>query len=150
MTKPICPLGYLICVCTETTDGAKIIARKLWRQITVTSLSKLKHVSVYSRTVGVATKITYIYYYTIKRDGAVKYTIFFRCEKCVCEVIISAKTYPHADVKHSFYLCWPYMHYKTRFSYMLFLMCPKKGPPKNITNLYTKYIFLCLIYITSL
>ena len=26
------------------------------------------------------------------------------CEKCVCEVIISAKTYPHADVKHSFYL----------------------------------------------
>ena len=39
-----------------------------------------------------------------KKGWAVKYTIFFRCEKCVCEVIISAKTYPHADVKHSFYL----------------------------------------------
>ena len=42
-----------------------------------------------------------------KKGWAVKYTIFFRCEKCVCEVIISAKTYPHADVKHSFYLWWP-------------------------------------------
>ena len=103
-TKMSAWIPWFICVCTETMDGAKIMARKLWRQITVTSLSKLKHGSVYSRTVGVATKITYIYYYTIKRDGAVKYTIFFRCEKCVCEVIISAKTYPHADVKHSFYL----------------------------------------------
>ena len=54
--------------------------------------------------VGVATKIACISYYAIQRDGAVKYTIFLRCEKCVCEVIISAKTYPHADVKHSFYL----------------------------------------------
>ena len=42
-----------------------------------------------------------------KKGWAVKYTIFFRCEKCVCEVIVSAKTYPHADVKHSFY--WPYI-----------------------------------------
>ena len=59
---------------------------------------------IYMYNVGVAMKIACIYYYAIKRDGAVKYTIFFRCEKCVCEVIISAKTYPHADVKHSFYL----------------------------------------------
>ena len=35
--------------------------------LTVTSLSKLKHVSVYSRTV--AKKIACIYYYAIKRDG---------------------------------------------------------------------------------
>ena len=35
--------------------------------LSVTSLSKLKHVSVYSRTV--AKKIACIYYYAIKRDG---------------------------------------------------------------------------------
>ena len=68
----------------------------------VTSLSKLKHVSVYSRTVANQNSVHLPL--RNKKGWAVKYTISFRCEKCVCEVIISAKTYPHADVKHSFYL----------------------------------------------
>ena len=40
--------------------------------------------------------------------GGKIHDLFPMWKVCVCEVIISAKTYPHADVKHSFYLWWPY------------------------------------------